>query len=125
MIHTQGAVAQMDDTINHQKHSHSGTVTVDKQQQQFCIDFERLERLSGFPNHCNGVEGIHNFGDLCKYGHIRHARGELGQSLVPNPPLKQANKQLKELKDSRLTQNSILSAFRSVFGRNYGSTILF
>ena len=28
----------MDDTMNHQEHSHSGTVTVEKQQQQPCID---------------------------------------------------------------------------------------
>ena len=30
-------------------------------------------KLSGFPNHCNGAEGIHDFGDLCKYGHVRQA----------------------------------------------------
>ena len=32
MIYTQGAVAQMDDTVKHREHSHSGTVTVEKQQ---------------------------------------------------------------------------------------------
>ena len=100
----------MDDTVNHQEHSHSGTVNVEKQQQQPCIDFERLERLSRFPNHCNGAEGIHNFGDLCKYKHVHHARKELEKAPVSIPPLKQANKQLEELKDSRLTQDSILSA---------------
>ena len=31
MIYTQGAVAQMDDTVKHREHSHSGTVTVEKQ----------------------------------------------------------------------------------------------
>jgi hypothetical protein len=78
----------MDDTANHQEHSHSGTVTVEKQQQQQrCIDFERLEKLSGFPNHCNGAEGIHNFGDLCKYGHIRHRRGGPGASPSNHPTL--------------------------------------
>ena len=34
MIYTQGAVAQMDDTVKHWEHSHNGTVTVKKQQQQ-------------------------------------------------------------------------------------------
>ena len=34
MIYTQGAVAQMDDTVKHREHSHSGTVNVEKQQQQ-------------------------------------------------------------------------------------------
>ena len=42
--------------VTHREHSHSGTVTVEKQQQQPCIDFERLEGLSGFPNHCNGAK---------------------------------------------------------------------
>ena len=32
MIYTQGAVAQMDDTVKHREHSHSGNVTVEKQQ---------------------------------------------------------------------------------------------
>ena len=32
MIYTQGAVAQMDDTVKHWEHSHSETVTVEKQQ---------------------------------------------------------------------------------------------
>ena len=50
--------------------------------------------------------------------------GELGQALVPIPLLKQANKQLEELQDSKLTQDIILSAFRLFFGRYYGSTIL-
>ena len=31
MIYTQGAVAQMDDTVKHREHSHSGIVTVEKQ----------------------------------------------------------------------------------------------
>ena len=34
--------------------------------------------LSGFPNHCNGAEGIHDYGDLYKYGHVRQAKGGTG-----------------------------------------------
>ena len=34
MTYTQGTITQMDDTVKHQKHSQSGTVTVEKQQQQ-------------------------------------------------------------------------------------------
>ena len=34
MMYTQGTVAQMEDTVKHREHSHSGTVTVEKQQQQ-------------------------------------------------------------------------------------------
>ena len=78
----------MDDTANHQEHSHSGTVTVEKQQQQQrCIDFERLEKLSGFPNHCNGAEGIHNFGDPCKYEHVLQAKGGTVANLGTHPTL--------------------------------------
>ena len=88
----------MDETVNHQEHSHNGTVTVEKQQQP-CIDFERLEILSGFPNHCNGAEGIQNFGSLQMWTRPSHE----GQALVPIPRLKQANKQPEELKDSRFT----------------------
>ena len=44
---------------------------------------------SGFlKHHCklNGAEGIHDFGDLCKYGHVRQAKwGEPGQAPVPPP----------------------------------------
>ena len=32
--------------------------------------------LSGFPNHSNGAEEIHDFGDICKY---TQAKGELGK----------------------------------------------
>ena len=31
--------------------------------------------MSGFPNHCNGAKGTHDFGDLYKYGHVRRANG--------------------------------------------------
>ena len=48
--------------------------------------------LSGFLNHRNGAEGIHKFGDLCKYGQFRQVNGEAGASSVPIPPLKQTNK---------------------------------
>ena len=48
--------------------------------------------MSGFVNHCNGAEGIHNFWDLCKYGHVLQAKGATGQSPVPIPPLKQTQK---------------------------------
>ena len=34
MIYTQDTVLQMDDTVKHWEHSHIGTVTVEKQQQQ-------------------------------------------------------------------------------------------
>ena len=36
--------------------------------------------LSVFPNHCNDAEEIHNFRDLCKYGHVRQAKGGTGAS---------------------------------------------
>ena len=38
--------------------------------------------LSGFPNQYNGAEGIHDFGDFCKYGHVRQAKGGTGESPV-------------------------------------------
>ena len=46
--------------------------------------------MSGFLNHCNDAEGIYNFEDLCKYGHICQAKGE--PAPIPIPPLKQTNK---------------------------------
>ena len=45
------------------------------------------------PNHCNGAEGIHNFGDLCKYGHVRQAKGGAGASPGTRPTL-ETNKQV-------------------------------
>ena len=48
--------------------------------------------LSGFPNHCNGAEGIHNFRNLCKYGHIRQAKGGTRASPGTHPTL-ETNKQ--------------------------------
>ena len=37
---TQGAVAQIDDTVKHREHSHSGTVTVEKQKQKnICYEY--------------------------------------------------------------------------------------
>ena len=52
--------------------------------------------LSGFLNHCNSAERIHNFEDLYKYGHVRQAKGGTsiqGLNLCSIPPLKQTNKQ--------------------------------
>ena len=51
--------------------------------------------MSGFLNHCNGAEGIHNFGDLFKDGHVRQTMGGTGQAPVPIPPLKQTNLKIK------------------------------
>ena len=48
--------------------------------------------LSGFLNHCNGAEGIHDFGDLCKYGQVRQAKGGTGASPGSHPTL-ETNKQ--------------------------------
>ena len=45
--------------------------------------------LSGFLNHGNGAEELHNFGDLCMYRHLHQAKEEPGQTPVPTPPLKQ------------------------------------
>ena len=46
MIYTQGAVAKMDNTVKHREHSHSGTVTVEKQQlyseKHFQIQYQTL-----------------------------------------------------------------------------------
>ena len=53
-----------------------------------------------FPNHYNGAEGIHDFGDFCKFGHVCQAKGGTGQAQVPMPPLKQTNKQISFLKCS-------------------------
>ena len=52
----------------------------------------KVSSLSGFLNHCNGAEGIHNFGDLCKYRHIRQAKGGTRASLSTHPTL-ETNKQ--------------------------------
>ena len=54
--------------------------------------------LSGFPNHCNGAEGIDDFGDLCKYGHVRQAKGggNRGKPWYPHPTL-ETNKQTLSL----------------------------
>ena len=39
-LYTQGAVAQIDDTVKHREHSHSGTVTVEKQKQKnICYEY--------------------------------------------------------------------------------------
>ena len=46
-----------------------------------------IDTLSGFPNHCNGAEGVHDFGDLCKYGHARQAKGGTGASPGTHPTL--------------------------------------
>ena len=46
MLYTQGAVAQMDDTVKHWEHSHSGTVTVEKQQTT-TTKLERINILKG------------------------------------------------------------------------------
>ena len=47
--------------------------------------------LSGFINRCNGAEGTLVSGIFCKYGHVPQEKG--GPSAVPNPTLKQTNKQ--------------------------------
>ena len=52
----------------------------------------RMLLLSGFLNHCNGAEGIHNFGDFCKY---RQAKGGTGASPSTRPTL-ETNKQTKK-----------------------------
>ena len=50
--------------------------------------------LSGFLKHyLNDVEGIHDFGDICKYGHVCQAKGGSGEIPGTIPPLKQTNKQ--------------------------------
>ena len=48
--------------------------------------------MSRFPNHCNGADGIHDSGDLCKYGHVRQAKGGTGASPGTNPTF-ETNKQ--------------------------------
>ena len=56
------------------------------------LKIKLLFLLSRFPNHCNGAEGIHVFGDLCKYWHIRQAKGGNGASTGTHPTL-ETNKQ--------------------------------
>ena len=54
----------------------------------------------------NGAEGIHDFGDLCKYGHVRQAKGG-GPGLsfgTSNPPLKQTNEGVHKNKQTNLTK---------------------
>ena len=47
--------------------------------------------LSGFLNHCIGVEGIHDSGDLCKYGQFRQAKGVTRASPGTHPTLETTN----------------------------------
>ena len=47
--------------------------------------------MSGFVNHFNGAEGIHNFWDLCKYGHVRQPKGGTGASSSTHPTLETNN----------------------------------
>ena len=68
--------------------------------------------LSGFLNHGNGAEELHNFGDLCMYRHLHQAKEEPGQTPVPNPPLKQTC-----FKTNKQTSFSILlSCMEQIFG---------
>ena len=60
-----------------------------------------LNEMSGFPNNCNGAEGIHNFGDLCKYGHVRQAKGGTRASPGTHPTL-ETNKQTFSMKQYTL-----------------------
>ena len=55
--------------------------------------------LSGFLNHCNGADGIHNFGDLSKYGHVRQAK--------PRYPSLPWNKQQHKFKQQFISQGSV------------------
>ena len=60
----------------------------------FCPNMPRNDKITslfGFPNHCNGAEGIHDYGDLCKYRHIFQAKEGTGASSVPIPTLKHTN----------------------------------
>ena len=57
--------------------------------------------MSGSQNNCNGAEGIHNFGDLCKYGHIRQAKGGTRASPGTHPTL-ETNKQTFSMKQYTL-----------------------
>ena len=52
---------------------------------------------SRFLNHCNGAEGIQDFGDLCKRHTSVRQRGEPGHALVSIPTLKQTNNYLSRL----------------------------
>ena len=65
--------------------------------------------LSGFPNHYNGAEGIHDFGDFCKYGHVRQAKGGTSAKPGTHPTLK-TSKQVVLLykKFARFTPQNLL-----------------
>ena len=59
--------------------------------------------LSGFPNHYNGAEGIHDFGDFCKYGHVRQAKGGTRANPGTHPTL-ETNKRIEDLKPTTMPE---------------------
>ena len=61
--------------------------------------------LSGFLNHCNGAEGTLVSGIFCKYEHVPQAKGDP----VPNPTLKQTNKQPRIQRQQVLASHKLCS----------------